>query len=271
MNSGWSASIGSGGALGRGRRHRLVQPDVAPRAHRAGSAGVAHDEDRLDRGGVERVLDRRRAALAARAVDGDQRLGVGSRHPLDDRLGREAAEDDVVWRADACAGEHRDDDLGDHRQVDPDDVARTHPAVLERVGQALDVAVQVGVGDRALLALLAVPVERHALSAARQDVAVDAVVGGVQPAAAEPAVERRVGLVEHGGPAPVPVQALGLGGPEALVIARGVVVDRRIGDHGALGELRRRREALDRHQRVELTLERRRIRGHQNSPCAFSS
>ena len=37
---------------------------------------------------------------------------------------REAAEDDVVRRADARAGEHRHGDLGDHRQVDPDDVAR---------------------------------------------------------------------------------------------------------------------------------------------------
>jgi hypothetical protein len=255
-----------GGALGRGGRHRLVEPDVAPLAHRAGRAGVAHDEDGLDRRGVERLLDRRRAALAARAVDGDQRLGLRRGHPLDHRLGRKAAEDDVVRRPDACAGEHRDDHLGDHREMDPDDVARADPAVLERVGQALDVAQQVGVGDRALLALLAAPVERHALPVARQHVAVDAVVGRVQPAPGEPAIKRRLGLVEHRAPRLGPVERPGLRGPEALVIARRRVVDRRVGDQRARGELRRRREALDRQQRVELVLER-----HQNSPSALSS
>ena len=40
---------------------------------------------------------------------------------------REAAEHDVVRRADARAREHRHDDLGDHRQVDPDDVALPMP------------------------------------------------------------------------------------------------------------------------------------------------
>ena len=100
-----------------------------------------------------------------------------------DRLGAEAAEDDVVRRADARAREHRHDDLGDHRQVDPDDVALLDAVVLQRVGEALDVAVQLGVGDVALLALLAAPVERHAVAVAGLDVAIQAVVGGVELAA----------------------------------------------------------------------------------------
>ena len=75
---------------------------------------------------------------------------------------REAAEDDVVDRADARAREHRHGDLGDHRQEDPDDVALADAVVLQRVGELLDVAEQVGVRDVALLALLAAPVERDA-------------------------------------------------------------------------------------------------------------
>jgi hypothetical protein len=81
------------------------------------------------------------------------------------------------------------------------------PVVLERVGEALDVAVQVGVGDVALLALLAAPVERDAVAVAGLDVAVDAVVGDVELAADEPLEERRVGPVEHRVPLLVPVQA----------------------------------------------------------------
>ena len=48
--------------------------------------------------------------------------------------------------------------------------------------------------------VLAAPVKRDAVAAARLDVAVQAVVGDVQLAADEPLVERRVGVVEHRAP-----------------------------------------------------------------------
>ena len=191
---------------------------------------------------VDLLLDRRGLALAPRAVDGDQRLGLGELHPLPDRLGREAAEHDVVRRADPRAREHRDDDLGDHRQVDPDDVALLDAEVLQRVGEPLDVAEQIGVGDVALLALLAAPVERDAVAAAGLDVAVQAVVGGVQLAAGEPLVERRVGVVEDLGRLLEPVQLLGLLDPPALPVALGLVVDRRVVQQRLLAELLRRVE-----------------------------
>jgi hypothetical protein len=162
--------------------------------------------------------------IASRAVDGDQRLGVGELHALAHRLGREAAEDHVVRRADARAGEHRHDDLGDHRQEDPDHVAAPDPARLQRVGEALDVAVQVGVGDRPRLALLAVPVEGDALAAAGLDVTVDAVVGRVEPAAREPLEEGRLPIVEDFRPRLVPVQRLGLLGPPADGVGRSPVM-----------------------------------------------
>ena len=157
---------------------------------------------------VDVRLDRRGLALAARAVDGDERLRLGDLHALLDRLRREAAEDDVVRRADARAGEHRDDDLGDHRQEDPDDVAGLDAEVLQRVGELLDVAVEVGVGDVALLALLAAPVERDAVAVAGLDVAVDAVVGDVELAAHEP-LARSAGRTSRApGPTSAPSRGL---------------------------------------------------------------
>ena len=66
------------------------------------------------------------------------------------------------------------------------------PRSLQRVGQPLGVAQQVGVGDVALLALLAAPVEGDAVPGAGLDVAVEAVVRDVQLAALEPLVEGRV-------------------------------------------------------------------------------
>ena len=56
------------------------------------------------------------------------------------------------------------------------------------------------------LALLPAPVQRHAVAPAREHVAVQAVVGGVQRAAREPLVERRVVVVEHPRPRLEPVQ-----------------------------------------------------------------
>ena len=239
-----------------GFEHR-VPPEVAPLLHRAVGARVLDDDDRLEtleaaHHLVDLLLDRRRLALAARAVDGDQRLGLGELHPLLDRLGREAAEDHVVRRPDARAGEHRHRDLGDHRQEDPDHVARADPALLERVRAALDVAVQVGVRDVALLALLAAPVEGHAVAVAGLDVAVDAVVGDVELAADEPLGERRVGPVEHLVPLLGPVERLGLLGPEALGVLLGPLVDAGVGDDRVRGELARRRERLLVEQLLEL-------------------
>ncbi len=201
MKSGCSASIGSAGQVGLGSLEHLVVEDVAALVHRALDSRVADDDDRLQALHrahllVDRGLDRRRLALAPGPVDRDQRLRFGELHPLAHRFGAEAAEDDVVHGPDPGAGEHRDRDLGDHRQVDPDDVALAHPEVLQGVGEALDLAVQVGVGEVALLALLPAPVVGDPLAAAGLDVAVEAVGRGVEPAVGEPPVEGRVGVVE---------------------------------------------------------------------------
>ena len=191
-----------GGALVVGGVHDGVPPEVAPLLHRAVGARVLDDDDRLQ---VSRspissstaaligaVLPLRRApstVISALASENSIRSRTDS--------AEKPPKTTLCDGADARAGEHRHRDLGDHRQEDPDDVARADPAVLQRVGEPLDVAVQVGVRDVALLALLAAPVERHAIAVAGLDVAVDAVVGDVELAADEPLGERRVRPVEH--------------------------------------------------------------------------
>ena len=187
-----------GRALGVRRLHDVVVPRVLVGHRRVDLRVLDHDARQVRHARVDDLLDRRGLALAPCPVDGDEQLGVAELHALGDRLGAEAAEHDVVHRADARAGEHRDGDLGDHRQVDPDDVPALHPLVLQRVGEALHVAQQIGVADVPGLALLAVPVERHAVAVAGFHVAIQAVVGDVQLPALEPLVEGRVGVVEHG-------------------------------------------------------------------------
>jgi hypothetical protein len=205
--------------------------------------------------GVDAGLDGRGLALAPPAVDGDQRPGARDLHALLDRLGREPAEHDVVRRADPRAREHRDDDLGDHRQIDPDYVSLADAQLLERIREPLHVAVQVGIGDRALLAVLARPVKRDAVAAAGLDVPVQAVVGHVEPAVGEPLVERRVRVVEHGRERLVPLQGSRLLGPEGVRVALGPCVDRGVVGALAGDEVRGRREALLAQELFEPTLQ----------------
>src|SRR3546814_8933324 len=69
------------------------------------------------------------------------------------RLGREAAEDDAVHRADPRAGEHRRRALGNHRHIDGDAVALLDAELLQRVREADDVGEQRGIADRPRLAI----------------------------------------------------------------------------------------------------------------------
>ena len=145
----------------------------------------------------------------------------------DERVGREPAEHDRVGRADAGAGQQGHRQLGDHRHVDGDPVALLDAEALEHVGEALHLGEQVGVGDGAGVARLALPVERDPVAPAGVDVAVEAVLGDVERAADEPLGEGQVPL-EDRVPVLIPVEQVGgLPGPEPLEVLVGLVVEER--------------------------------------------
>jgi hypothetical protein len=81
-----------------------------------------------------------------------------------------------VNRADACAGEHRDRDFGNQRHVDTDAVAALHPEGLERIRELADIAVQLGVRQRPLVAGLPFPDDRAFVTARGLEMAVETVV-----------------------------------------------------------------------------------------------
>src|SRR6185437_3630176 len=82
--------------------------------------------------------------------------------------------------------------------------------------------------------------DRHAFRIAVGDVAVEAVVRRVERAVGEPAVERRLRLVEHLGERLLPCERLAREPrPEALVVARRLGIERR--EVGGL-DVRLRRE-----------------------------
>ena len=242
MKSGSSASIGSGSHSAVGVLDGLLPEDVTPLGHRRVGPAAVEDDDVLERvellcDVVDLLLHGKRVAAAQRGVRGDECLRLRELHALAHGLGREAAEDDVVDRADARAAEHRGDGLGDHRHVDADDVALADAEVLEHVRKALDLVEEPVVGDllapfsvAIVVGVLGLPVERDAIAVAGGYVAVEAVGGDVQLAAVEPLRVRRVGPVENVVPRLDPLELLGPARPPCLAVRRGLLVDAGVGD-----------------------------------------
>ena len=112
-------------------------------------------------------------------------------------------------RTEARAGEHRDRHFGDHRHVDRHAIALANAERLQRVCRLLYLAVQVVVGECALIARFTDPVNSYLLAEPRRHMAVNAVLGNVQRAVGEPLGERQV-----------PLQRLGEGGAPGEALTR---------------------------------------------------
>jgi hypothetical protein len=153
---------------------------------------------------------------------GDDEAGVAVDDAGVQGVGGEAAEDDRVDGADARAGEHGDDGLGDHRQVDRDPVALRHAVRLEGAGGPRDLLEELGVGDVPAVPGLALEVDGDAVAVAGGDVPVDRVLARVERAVREPARDGGVRPVQGLGGLRAPRQKLaGLLQPELLAVGRG--------------------------------------------------
>ena len=208
MKSGCSASTGTGAqsAVMSGGGHLVVVPDVATLGHRHVAVDALDDDDLLDRrlagdGDVGVGLGGRRLGAAVALVGAHEQLGAAVVDAGLEGLGAEAAEHHHVDGADARAGQHDDRQLGDHRQVEGDAVTLLDAVLLEDVGELADLVLELGVGDRARVAGVALEDDGGLVALAGLDVTVDAVVGRVELAALEPLdvgrgveapVERRV-------------------------------------------------------------------------------
>ena len=198
-NSGCSASNASAWCSGDAGVDDVVPPHVAalgPRRCRRRCAGPP--------GRVRSVSASATASSAASfsgaglprrncpsAVISSLALASAIRAPQ--RGGGEAGEDHAVHHAEPCAGQHRDDGLRDHRQVDRDAVAGDQPQIRQRVGGFAHLGLQIAVGQGAVFAdPLTLPVDGDPIAVAGFDVAVHAVVGDVEFAASEPFGKRRV-------------------------------------------------------------------------------
>src|SRR5579875_894891 len=151
-------------------------------------------------------------AVPVVAVHGHQDPAPGVSHAPAAGGTRKAGEDFRVDGAQPGAGQHGYWQLGDHGQVQRDPVAGLDAGeVPEQGGQLVHPAVQLPVGDalgRVGLRLRH-PDERGLVGPGGQ-VAVHAVVAGVEPAAHEPVPKRRVRGVKRGVPVGVPIEQVGV-------------------------------------------------------------
>ncbi len=154
------------------------------------------------------LLQRDDAAATKAAIGSDEEARAGIVDPIAQRLGREAAEDHGVHGADARAGEHRDRELGNERQVDGDAIAAADAERLQDVRELADFAMQVVVGQGAPIAGLAFPHDRRLVAASGAEMAIETVDRRVDRPADEPLRVWRI-PVEHLGPRRGPLELAG--------------------------------------------------------------
>ena len=172
-----------------------MPPHVTPRGHLRAVVALRralHDEDRLDvrallDRGIGVLLQRDRLAVPVADVASDEHPAVGVKDAVAQRLGGEAAEDYAVYRADVRAREHRDRELGDHREIYADTVTLLDTALLEHVREAAYLVEHLLVGVGAARArLVRLPDDRELVAPPALDVAVETVVGDVELAPGKP-------------------------------------------------------------------------------------
>jgi hypothetical protein len=226
-----------GRAVGADCIEVLVQPDVASFLPADVRAGLAHHQHFLQHvrhagngaGGVDIGLEGDLPATPQALVGGDDQFGLAVDDPSGQGVGRESAEHHRMDGADACAGEHGEGRLRNHRQVDRYAVPFLHPQFLENVGEAADRLVQFAVGDLAVHGrVVALPDDGHLVGFVFQ-VAVYTVGADIEGAVVIPANVQVLpveGNVLDLGEGLDPVDALALFRPEALVVLHRAAIHR---------------------------------------------
>ena len=199
------------------------------------------------------------AASAKGSVGGDGDDSARALQAQPYRIGREAAEQHGVDRADAVAGLNGDKRLRQIGQMDGDDVATLHAERLQRVGAAAHFLAQLRVVELAHIAGLALPDNRRLVGAPGiLRMAIDAIVGDVEMSAHVIAKISETALAQ-GVPGALPAHALGRPGPIGVRSAGALGLSRfgqqrRLARHAPLLGQRDQRRQRQRFNSVHLFL-----------------
>ncbi len=223
-------------AIGGLIRHQVVVPDVPARGEIDVPPGSVDHNAMLDRwalrNGRIRVRFQGNGFAAPHAlVRRDDQIAVAILNASGQGVGGKAAEDHGMDGADAGTGQHRHRDLGDHGQIDGHPVALLGAQGFQSVGESAHFAVQFLVGEGlAIGRVIAFPNNRGLITAG-VEVAVEAVVGGIQRPVLVPFdghVAGTVSSVFHLCIGLEPIDPLALFPPKAVRVIDGLLVHGKI-------------------------------------------
>ena len=211
---------------------------------------------RFGQGFVNVLFQRQLLAATPAIVGGDLQLGLGVVVAVGDRFAGKTAKNHGMHRPNPSTGQHGNDQLGNHRQVDRDHVALRHAQRLEDPGELADLAMQLGVSELPRVSRLAFPDECQLVLDGRAEMPVETVERGVCFSADEPLGE---GLfpIEHALPRLNQCNSSAGTSPKTLQVVGGfapqLFVGRQRRNAGTAGKLgRRRKKPRFLHDRVDL-------------------
>ena len=185
-------------------------------------------------GFVQQRLVGHRLAAARTGVGTDDDLGFGVVDACGQRARRKAAEHHAMQRADARAGQHGKAGLGDHGHVDQHAVAFLHAQPFQHRRHALHFGVQLAEGVDLFLIGLGRDEDQRRLVGAVFQVAIDRVVAEIGGAPDKPLGKRRLAVVANRLRRRLPVDQLGLFGPEGVAVVDGTTVKVGVARHACL-------------------------------------
>ena len=220
---------------------------VAPGDHVASRGRALVHDDVLDRltaahgqTFIHNRFERQLFAAAQLVIGGDHGHRTGVLNTLLQTFCRKAAKHHRMRGANAGAGLHGHHAFDGHRHVDDHAVTFLNAHGLQGAGKLADFSVQFLIGDIDDGAVIAFKNDGFFVFGGRAQVAVQAVVGGIEMAVRKPGIKRGVGLVQHFGEGLFPAQVVtGQLGPEAFKILVG------LGAHGVVSRHARNAGRLD--------------------------
>ena len=131
------------------------------------------------------------SAAAITRVRRNQRDRPAIVDTIADRIRAETAENDRMHRADTRTGQHGNGDFGGRRHVNDDAIAFADLVSFQDVREAANLAMQLLVSERALLARFAFPQDRRLVAAVCKQMSIQTVFGKIELASDEPFREGR--------------------------------------------------------------------------------
>ncbi len=213
----------------------LMIPEIAARSPADLAAGTAHSQDLVDHhillgsdvdSGIGVFFQWNRPAAAHAFIRRDDESGFTVNDTTGQCFRRKASKDDGMHRTNTGAGEHCVSCFRDHRQIDGDAITLLDAMLLQHIGKAADIFMQLAIGDLLVdIRIVTFPDDRNLIATAFQ-MTVDTVVGDVSYAILIPLdrnIAIEIGVLDFG-EGFEPINPSAVLGPESIRVGHALIV-----------------------------------------------